>query len=445
MRISLTSLRRKSLINLLRTWREVKGTARHAFKGEVRPELPREDTEFVRRRMSACLESRGGDVSARARTAELGAVYLQLNRRGRQRFLKLLVNHFGLDADGVVGRLGRLQGLSRKAERLEEMGALRRSLESPALKILKRFNTLPDGFKFLVDLRADLRSFTRYDSGLRALDTELKQLLESWFDIGLLELKEITWDSPASLLEKLIAYEAVHEISSWEDLKNRLDADRRCFAFFHHKIPDEPLIFVETALVQGMADNIQELLDVTSPVVDPRQADTAVFYSISSTQKGLSGIGFGNFLIKQVVSRIGSENPGIKTFATLSPVPKFRSWLDSQHEPGADELLKEPLMRLAARYLVMEKRGTHALDPVAHFHFMNGARLERINWQADTSKKGLRASAGIMVNYLYDPARIEENHEIYAATGEVDFSKQVRSLLRNLSATGKPQNETPVP
>jgi malonyl-CoA decarboxylase len=318
-------------------------------------------------------------------------------------------------------------------------------------------------------MRADLLAINKKNIYLRGLEKDLKFLLKSLFDIGLLDVVEINWDSPALLLEKLIQYEAVHEISSWNDLKNRLDSDRRCFSFFHNKMPDEPLIFIEVALVKGMADNVQALLDEKSPLQDPEDADTAVFYSISNTQKGLSSISFGNFLIKWVVAELSDDLNNLKVFATLSPVPGFRKWLDPLLEKGDTHLLKpgdiktiqkikpgdnaanslldllnsewrkkekiceairQPLMGLAAHYLVHEKRDKKALDPVAHFHLSNGASLERINWLGDTSPKGMRQSAGIMVNYRYRRVHIDDYHESYVTEGKIQYSKQVRDWLR---------------
>ena len=312
-------------------------------------------------------------------------------------------------------------------------------------------------------------AFSRENVYLQGAERDLRYLLKSLFDIGLLDLEEVNWNSPAALLEKLIQYEAVHEISSWKDLKNRLDSDRRCFAFFHHKMPDEPLIFIEVALVKGMADNIQTLLNEESPVQDPEDADTAIFYSINNTQKGLAGISFGNFLIKWVVAELSLTLKNLKVFATLSPVPGFRRWLDPFLEKGDNSLLKpgeiqeiqkikpgvngektllellnsdwhqddkmceilrKPLMRLIAHYLVHEKKGIRALDPVSHFHLTNGASLERINWLADTSSKGMRESAGIMVNYLYKNTHIDNYHEEYVTEGKIQYSKQSRDWLK---------------
>ncbi|MGH7126185.1 MAG: malonyl-CoA decarboxylase domain-containing protein, partial [Stellaceae bacterium] len=307
------------------------------------------------------------------------------------------------------------------------------------------------------------------DRALAGLERDLRALLASWFDIGFLELKRITWDSPAALLEKLTAYEAVHEIRSWNDLKHRLEADRRCFAFFHPRMPDEPLIFVEVALVKGIAGDIQALLDESVPVGDPREADTAIFYSISNCQRGLAGISFGNFLIKRVADDLAAELPHLKTFATLSPIPGFRAWLDARlakeeaelvlpaerealaalpdgkngglaglladaswHESGAaKEAVQAPLLRLCARYLLTEKGAQRrALDLVEHFHLTNGARVERLNWLADLSPKGLQQSAGLMVNYLYRLAEVEANHEAYTGEGRVAASSGVKTQAR---------------
>jgi len=328
MRNAVTWFRRASIVNLMRTWRGLKSTARHAIKGEVHPDLPKEDMEYLHRRMTECVEGKGGEVSARARSAELGHIYMHLNKKGKDRFLKMLGRDFNLEDDRVIAHLKKFKGARNEQERLSAELSLREALNSPRLQILRQFNTLSDGFKFLVDMRADLLALNKNDISLERLEKDIKFLLRSWFDIGLLDMSEISWNSPTALLEKLIKYEAVHEISSWADLKNRLDSDRRCFAFFHNKMPDEPLIFIEVALVKGMADNVQVLLDQNRPADDPDEADTAIFYSINNTQRGLTGISFGNFLIKWVVTELSSTLKNLKVFATLSPVPGFRNWLD---------------------------------------------------------------------------------------------------------------------
>ena len=303
----------------------------------------------------------------------------------------------------------------------------------------------------------------------KALDEDFAFLFSSWFDLGFLELEPINWSSPADLLEKLIAYEAVHEIRSWSDLKNRLESDRRCYAFFHPRMPEEPLIFVEVALVQGIAGSVQTLLDEEAPTMRAEEADTAVFYSISNTQAGLRGISFGNFLIKMVVEDLRRNLPGLSKFVTLSPIPGFMKWLSTTEEDielpertqtVLERLLGEeksnrdllmnlfsrkgwqnkkviadavqvPLSKLCANYLVEQKsKPKLPLDPVARFHLGNGARLQQINWLGDTSKKGFKQSAGFMVNYLYDLDFIEKNHEEFAQQGEIATSSSVKKLLK---------------
>lgn len=468
--IKVTNVRRKAVVNFLRTWRELKGSARQAFSGSsISPEVPSDDQPKLREQMAACLADRGGEVSQRARAVKLGETYLSLNKRGRERFLKMLAEEFDIDREALDEKMHEVEAAETLEDRMIAEAGLYAALVSPRQQILRQFNTLPNGFKFLVDMRADAMASGKKDPYIKGLVQDMKQLLASWFDIGLLDLREITWESPAALLEKLIAYEAVHEIRSWDDLKNRLDSDRRCFAFFHNKMPLEPLIFVEVALVKGLADNVQTLLDEDQPIIDPAEADTAIFYSISNAQKGLAGISFGNFLIKRVVAMLSKELKNIKTYATLSPVPGFRHWLNPILEEGDDSLLKEEekqviltfdkgqnaakalstvldmqwqrdeekaellkpiLMRLCAHYLLNEKRKGRALDPVAHFHLSNGAILERMNWLGDTSKKGMKQSAGIMVNYYYKLSDIDENHEDYVTNGTINASRQVRGLLK---------------
>jgi len=304
-------------------------------------------------------------------------------------------------------------------------------------------------------MRQDLLRLLPAHPELQAVDADFEHLLRSWFNRGFLELQRIDWRTPAILLEKLFEYEAVHEIRGWADMRRRLEADRRCFAFFHPALPDEPLIFVEVALLTALADSIDSLLDGDSPSLDPSRATTAIFYSISNCQDGLRGISFGSFLIKQVVAELAAELPRLRTFATLSPVPGFRHWLveaitgDGQglipeeiellgaldtagwHRQSAEAKPFEGLLvRLCARYLLEAKAGGKPVDSVARFHLGNGASIERVNWLADTSPKGLKESAGIMVNYAYRPKRIEHNHEEYVNRGRVAASAAVRALAR---------------
>ena len=313
-------------------------------------------------------------------------------------------------------------------------------------------------------MRADLQRIDDGCGGLAALDRDLMRLLASWFDVGFLELRRIGWNSSAALLEKLIRYEAVHEITSWSDLRNRLDSDRRCYAFFHPRMPEEPLIFIEVALLREVAASVQTILDESQPTLDPNAANVAVFYSISNTQPGLKGVSFGEFLIKRVVEQLQIEFPGLKIFSTLSPVPGFMEWLQRQDVEGlgrnlppeldfivsgdartrasrlqaaivgrqdrmAGRRIEDWTRRQCARYLLTERRGNAPLDPVGRFHFSNGASLARINWLADNSPRGLRQSAGLMVNYLYSLKEIEKNHKMYCDSGILAASRQIRRLL----------------
>jgi malonyl-CoA decarboxylase len=425
--------------------------------------------ETLEAQMQACLAGRGGEVSARNRAAKLAQTYLTQDDAGRKEFLRTLAG-FDSDHDAVASAYSEVQAASDPAERATAKAALRRALEPPRLRLLTQFTSIPDGRKFLVDLRGSLLKVRGSDMLLTALDADLRGLLAAWFDIGFLEMQRIDWSSPAALLEKLVNYEAVHAIRSWRDLKNRLDSDRRCYAFFHPRMPGEPLIFVEVALVKGLAGSVQNLLDEKAPVQDSAQADAAIFYSISNCQSGLAGISFGNFLIKRVVEELSAEFRNLKTFATLSPIPGFRHWLDPllvKNEPPMlsddeasgliaafpaetgcaalagilgkrqwwrDAALRkavEPVLtRLAARYLMVEANGKRAKDPVAHFHLSNGARIERLNMAGDTSDKGAKESATLMVNYLYDPGKIEDWHEDYAGEGKRNASTAVRKLAR---------------
>ena len=456
----------RTLTNLRSAWREIAESARGVLAGSPRAETSAGDTDQLRQQMLSCLDGRGGEVTARARAADLGRTYLSLDPDGRERFLQLLAGEFDVDRHEIDRCCKALVNASGADQRAATERALRAALEPPRITLLRQFNALPEGVKFLVDRRAELIDLGQRDTLFIGLEGDLKRLLANWFDIGFLELKRITWESPAALLERLMAYEAVHEIRGWTDLKNRLEADRRCFAFFHPRMPDEPLIFVEVALVSGMTGDIHALLDEAAPIGDPHSADSAIFYSISNCQRGLAGISFGDFLIKRVVDALATELPRVKVFATLSPAPGFRAWLERQSRAGSAILLpaerlaiealggetpkgdlaalldrhsdprvapalRDPLIRLCARYLLHERAPSgRALDPVAHFHLSNGARVERLNWLGDTSPKGLQQSAGIMVNYLYRLSEIEANHEAYRGEGRVAASSAIRNLSR---------------
>lgn len=437
------------------------------LKDRVSAELNDEDLPHIQKKIENCLLTKGGEVSARARAAELGEAYMVLSENGRKRFLQLLAREYDVNNEMVDGAIAKRSELATDEDLTEANIELRNLLEPPRTRLLRQFNELEEGVKFLVDLREELIVWAKEDPDLKKLDNDVFLLLSSWFDVGFLDLQQITWHSPALVLEKLIQYEAVHKIRSWRDLKNRLEDDRRCYAFFHPRMPEEPLIFVEVALVEGLSANIQALLDPKAPLGDPRKADTAIFYSISNCQKGLAGVSFGNFLIKRVVADLVTQLPNLKQFSTLSPVPGFIPWLkknanshdlgkydegilseilQSDHDietfrrkvedsvegegRGSMEKMKSTLMKLCGQYLVIEKRKEQAYDRVAHFHLTNGARIERINWAADLSDKGVRQSGGLMVNYLYDLPDIEGNHESYKGAGEIAMSSQIKKLVK---------------
>jgi malonyl-CoA decarboxylase len=315
----------------------------------------------------------------------------------------------------------------------------RRATVSPRRRLLQRFSADSDGIRFLVDLRAELQPHLKADRRLRALDVEMEYMFSTWFDVGFLELRRISWDSPASLVEKLIKYEAVHDIRSWADVKNRLDSDRRCYGFFHPRLPDEPLIFVEVALTDAIAGSIEPLLDETAAPSDLARATTAIFYSISNTQDGLRGVSFGDSLIKRVVETLKDEFPKLRTFATLSPIPGLRAWMQKNAPPELLAGLESPLdlppksgarqqlMSWAARYLAQEVQDGKPLDPVARFHLGNGARIERLNWAGDPSPKGLKQSFGLMVNYLYDLKRLDK-HRAMLSHGQIPISGAIEDL-----------------
>jgi malonyl-CoA decarboxylase len=323
--------------------------------------------------------------------------------------------------------------------------------------LFRRLNLAPGGTQRLVAMRADLLDMLRDEPEFSRIDSDFRHLLSSWFNRGFLVMRHIDWHTPAAVLEKIIAYEAVHEIDSWEELRRRVGTDdRRCFAFFHPSMPNEPLVFVEVALTRAVPGSIQALLAPERERIAPRQATTAVFYSISNCQDGLKGVSFGAFLIKQVAEDLVQALPKLETFVTLSPAPGLSLWLaaeakrdpdlpaaramalinsnDWRDDPKRAADLEALLVPLAAQYFIDAKRGDgQPPDPVARFHLGNGARLLDIHWLGDTSEKGLAQSFGIMVNYLYDLDKIEENHEAYATTGKVTASRK----LRNLAATAR--------
>jgi malonyl-CoA decarboxylase len=452
---SLMGFSRRTIEELKRAWRDLLGMTRRMITGKIHPDLPDEDQSHVSKEIYQCLFGKGGEVSCRAQAADLAMTYMSLSQTGRERFLNLLARDFQLKWDQIRELYEKADSAEDDEEKLQTQVALSDALVPPNIGLLKKFSSLPNGFKFLIDLRADLLPIRKDDPYLKKLDSDLKGVLSSWFDVGLLDLREITWQqSSAALLEKLIEYEAVHKIKSWQDLRNRLDSDRYCFAFFHYKIPDEPLIFVEVALTDRIPDSIHTVLDETAETLAVEKADTAVFYSISNTQRGLAGISLGNFLIKRVVRELTQKLDNLKHFVTLSPIPGFCRWLKREldrgtnpvikrlgvdpdvlnpvwvHDKDAADRFKPVLMKVCAHYLVKEKRGDKAKDPVANFHLTNGAYLRRINWLSDTSAKGLSQSLGIMANYYYDLDDIVKNHELYMTRSEIAVGKELKPWLK---------------
>lgn len=418
--------------------------------------------------LEQCHGQRGGEISARQRADRMAALYHGAAIADRSAILRLITHEFAPDRNRLEHAVAAVQSADSDSALCHAEARLRLALAAPRAQFLKQFNLLPNGVKFLVDLRADVLRFMGDEPALQVLKVEIDALLVAWFDPGFLELRRITWESPAAILEKLMNYEAVHAMDSWQDLRNRLDDDRRCYAFFHPRMPDEPLIFVEIALVKGFPASVQTLLDVAAPIQDPKSADAAIFYSISNTQRGLHGVSFGNLLLKRVIEDLQRELPALKVFATLSPIPGFRKWVESAAARDADIVsaadrekivaalpdgagerpfehalcrsdwlqderiaaaLRFPLEKLCARYLLNEKSGTRPLDPVAAFHLNNGARVNRILWLADTSERGMRQSYGLMASYRYDVREVDDNHERFAERGEVAAAPRVRRLI----------------
>ncbi len=462
---SIVGISGQTINKIINVWNE---SGNSALK--IRPDLPKSDEEILRNLLEDCVNARGGEISVKSKIIHLGIIYINLTDKGKSKFLRILARDFDINTNLLNEKINTLKTSKGENERINAELELSKALVPPRVKILRQLVTLPNGFLFLKDMRRDLIPLISTMPRLRKLDADIKDLLVTYFDINLLDLKEITWNSPAILLEKLMEYEAVHEIFSWNDLKHRLQTNRKIFAFFHNKMPHDPLIFIEIALVHGIPNNIQVLLDRNIPPHDPSIADSAIFYSISSTQKGLKGISFGSFLIKRVVKELSAEFSNLKKFSTLSPIPKFTEWLKNLPSKNYVELITEseiknlqkfakskqiknillgildtkwnenkdlsnelqkPLMRLCAHYLInVKKRNNIAFDPVAHFHLMNGAKMQRINWLGDTSEKGLKQSAGIMVNYYYKLNKIIANHENYFNEGKVCSSKEARSCLK---------------
>ena len=429
--------------------------------------------ERVRDWCQEALEARGR-IAGLVAIARVADAYNSMGETERHAFFRMLGTEFSVDRYEVDEAINAYRDAG--GQRIRELTRLTMALDSPRLQLFRQFNTIPESIKFLVDLRADISDRLKQDPELWLLEFELRHLLESWFNLGFLKLHRITWDSPARLLEKLVEYEAVHEIGNWMDLKRRLGSDRACFAFIHPNMPSEPIIFVEVALVQGITGNVQELLGPDASHLQPHQADTAIFYSITNAQRGLRGIPFGNMLIKKVTAQLRGDVPGLRSFATLSPIPRLlpdylaplladggmeRFYTGDEAErlvelAGSGDLfgtknlsaavsgllsrgdwhqdrevsaaLRPGLLRAAKRYLTDTQSKGRLACPVAHFHAGNGALLGRINWLGDVSPKGLAQSAGVMVNYVYELDRVERCQNDYSLTGELPLGPEVAGL-----------------
>ncbi|MEM1362245.1 MAG: malonyl-CoA decarboxylase [Pseudomonadota bacterium] len=387
------------------------------------------DGQSIEELCEALLTSRG-EVSGTGLAAKILGSYVRMNGEQKQEFFAFLTHGLDLDLERVEVALTAY----RQDRDPGTYHRLMQATEPRRQELARRLNQLPGATEKLVAMRRDLKRYLKEHPDLMPLDLDFRHLFKSWFNRGFLVLRPISWESPAHILEKIIAYEAVHEIHSWEDLRRRVEPrDRRCFAYFHPSMPDEPLIFVEVALTRGIANSIQDLLAEERVMLAPSQADTAVFYSISNCQEGLAGISFGNSLIKQVVRDLSRALPGLKTFVTLSPVPRLMDWLSTQDKDAPVD--PEDLRITAAHYLTKARNANDMpLDPVARFHLTNGAMLHDIHAGADLSENGMAQSAGIMVNYLYNVSQIDKNHEAFVADRQIAASKPVKSLANAYEA-----------
>jgi malonyl-CoA decarboxylase len=419
--------------------------------GRLRPGVD----QNVQRLVALCeaLLGERGEVSGAALARDALAAFRGLDLRGREEFFDILATNFAPSPEVI----GRAADAYRYDPTPENLIRLQETIETARQELFRRLNMATGGTEMLVAMRSEMLRGLKAHAGWRAVDADLLHLFRSWFNRGFLRLERIDWRTPAIVLEKLIQYEAVHAVQGWPDLRRRLEGDRRCFAFFHPQLRDEPLIFIEVALTRGISAQVQPLLAIDAPVAATTQADCAIFYSITNCQEGLRGISFGNLLIKQVAEELKREFPQLKTFATLSPIPGFRRWLDASetrvrlsvgpnaeqrlallsaieapgwHAGEVPEALQKLLLRLCAWYLMHAKQGDEPLDPVARFHLGNGAALERLNWLGDSSAQGMARSAGLMVNYVYRLEDVERNHERYFGDRAVVASRAVEKLAR---------------
>ncbi len=416
--------------------------------------VPRGPARTSKKAIALChsLLSERGEVSGSRLAAEALDAYRALDDRARRSFFESLIREFSPDPEEV----GQAGDAYRSNPSPENLARLQKVVEPPRQELFRRLNLAPDGTHILVAMRSQVLQESDRTPRLKPIAADLAHLFTSWFNRGFLVLRRIDWRTSAVILEKLIQYEAVHQIQGWHDLRRRLEADRRCYAFFHPALPDEPIIFIEVALTRGLSDTVQALLDPDSSVLDPESAEWAIFYSITNCQEGLRGVPFGSFLIKRVVEDLSKEFPRIKKFATLSPVPGFRKWLSEKaavlqanpkfasiasaiakldspqwmEDPALRLELPRHLLPLAAYYLLHAKQNREPLDAVARFHLKNGARLERINWLGDTSITGLQRSGGLTANYVYKLPDVERNHELYVREHKVRASREIEALAK---------------
>lgn len=394
--------------------------------------------------------SEKGEISGTNLAANILSKYEKLSDKDKLKFFEHLVKHFDLDASKVIAAAHNY--IEKPSP--ENLTLLTKNSEPKRRELLRRLNQVPGATEKLVHMREDLFTYLKDSPHLNSLDADFEHLFSSWFNRGFLVLKPIDWKTPANILEKIIKYEAVHAINNWNELRRRLEPeDRQCFAFFHPAMPEEPLIFVEVALTKGLPQSVTDLLAKSREPIAKNDIDTAVFYSISNCQKGLRGVSFGNFLIKQVVNDLSHDFLGLKNFITLSPIPGFRKWLKDEYadtkvkaikqintaledeavfvQEDASKQLEKPMRVLLAKYFLDAKRADGLpLDPVSRFHLGNGASLMRFNWMADISDKGLKQSAGLMINYKYDLATVEENHESYAREKKINTTREIKALAK---------------
>lgn len=414
------------------------------------------------------LLSNRGEASGVALAREILLRYGDLTTGPRIAFFEALASRFGADRGRVEAAIAAWAGKPDDAT----AAALHAATEPRRWELLRRLNLAPQATSALVQMRSELLEALPRRKDLVAVDADFTSLFSTWFNRGFLVLRRIDWSTPAVILEKIIRYEAVHQIRDWDDLRARIDSpDRRCYAFFHPALVDEPLIFVEVALTRDIPAAIAPILALKREPLDPERATTAVFYSISNCQHGLSGVSFGSFLIKQVVADITRDMPKLSTFVTLSPVPGFARWLTEERgqpalaeadrkafmaldkpewwtDAAAVEDMREPMLRAAATYFMTARNKSGApLDAVARFHLGNGARLERLNWPGDVSERGRKQAFGLMVNYLYDLGDIEKNHEAYAESRTIVAANAIRRLARPSRAvtTTAPAAAPPAP